>query len=185
MVHALATIFGCTIFRTTAYIFLQNPLSPHVHNQVGNLFRIRGDTLSAINCFRQALFLDPSNYDVMLNLARVLLNLKFYEDAIFLAKRSLHLKGEDAWLQHYTIGEAYRNAGKHEEALLYFNKALEINPELHGAEVHIRELKRESEHTNIYTVFIILSLITAVLLMVYYWSCGENVNGDDTPKKLR
>lgn len=150
----------------------QNPLSPHVHNQVGNLFRIRGDTLRAIDCFRQALALDPANHDVMLNLARVLLNLKFYDDAIFLAKRSLHLKGKDAWLQHYTIGEAYRNGGKWEEAILYFKKALEINPELHGAESHIRELRRDSEHTNTYTVIIILCLITTVLLVVYYWPYG-------------
>ena len=93
------------------------------------------------------------------------------EDAVFLAKRSLHMKSSEthAWLQYFTLGEVYKALEKYEEAAFYFLKSLELNPSLQVAEMHLRDLGVEEQHSmNIYTLLIILALIGIVLVVLYY-----------------
>ena len=110
----------------------KNPFSVAVLNQIGNYWRIKGNTLYAIECFRRALSLNPDHPDILLNLARVLYNQHFINDTIFLTKKSLHVKDPDdnTWLQHYTLGEAYMSLNRYDEAASYFKKALEHNPSM-------------------------------------------------------
>lgn len=139
-------------------------------NQIGNYWRIRGNTYQAIECFRRALSLSPDNSDVLLNLARILFNLKYYDDAIFLTRESLKKKHEerDSWLQHYTLGEIHKATGQYPEAIVHFKKVLELNPSFHAAEVYLRELKSvSSTHANLYTIMIIAVLIVLVLVAVH------------------
>lgn len=140
-------------------------------NQIGNFWRIKGNTQNAIECFRKALSISPDHPDLLLNLARVLFNLKFYENAVFLAKRSLHMKSSDhhAWLQYFTLGEVYKAQEKYKEAVFYFKRSLELNPGLHVAEMHLRDLGMDQNHSvNVYTLLIIFGLIFVVLVVIYY-----------------
>lgn len=140
-------------------------------NQIGNFWRIKGNTQNAIECFRKALSISPDHPDLLLNLARVLFNLKFYDDAVFLAKRSLHMKSSDhhAWLQYFTLGEVYKAQEKYKEAAFYFKRSLELNPGLHVAEMHLRDLGMDQNHSvNAYTLLIIFGLICVVLAVIYY-----------------
>ena len=74
-----------------------------------------------------------------------------------------------AWLQYFTLGEVYKAQEKYEEAAFYFLKSLELNPGLQVAEMHLRELGLEEQHSvNIYTLIIILALIAIVLVVMYY-----------------
>lgn len=149
----------------------QTPNSLTVLNQIGNFWRIKGNTQLAIECFRKALSLSPDHPDLLLNLARVLFNLKYNADAVYLAKRSLHMKSSDhhVWLQYFTLGEVYKALEKYEEAAWYFRKTLELNPGLHVAELHLRELGLDQQHSiNTYTVIIICLLIVIVLILIYY-----------------
>ena len=68
------------------------PKSVDLYNQIGNFWRIKGDTYKSIECFRRALAVSPNNADILLNLARVLFNLQYLDDAIFLTRRSLEVK---------------------------------------------------------------------------------------------
>ena len=161
------------------HLFLQTPESLTVLNQIGNFWRIKGNTQLAIECFRTALFLSPDHPDLLLNLARVLFNLQFLDDAVFLAKRSLHMKSSEthAWLQYFTLGEIYKALEKYEEAAFYFLKSIELNPSLQVAEMHLRELGLDEQHSmNIYTVLIILSLIAIVLVVLYYLIVAVSTN---------
>ena len=49
----------------------------------------------------------PNNADILLNLARVLFNLQYLDDAIVLTRRSLEVQPPDqnAWAQHFQLGE--------------------------------------------------------------------------------
>ena len=67
------------------------PKSVDLYNQIGNFWRIKGDTYKSIECFRRALAVSPNNADILLNLARVLFNLQYLDDAIFLTRRSLEV----------------------------------------------------------------------------------------------
>ena len=151
---------------------MQTPESLTVLNQIGNYWRIKGNTQLAIECFRKALSISSDHPDLLLNLSRILFNLKYLEDAIFLAKRSLHMKSSEqqhTWLQHFTLGEVYKALEKYEEAAFYFKKTLELNPGLQVAEMHLREMGLDKQHSaNLYTVLIILALILIVLLVIYY-----------------
>lgn len=73
------------------------------------------------------------------------------------------------WLQYFTLGEVYKALEKYEEAAWYFTKTLELNPGLHVAELHLRELGLDKQHSvNLYTVLIIIVLICVVLIVIYY-----------------
>ena len=71
-----------------------------LYNRLGNFFRLIGDATQSIECFRKALHLEPFNSDVLLNTARLLYKLKYYDDAIYLIKKSLDYARSDRvpWL---------------------------------------------------------------------------------------
>jgi len=122
--------------------------------------------------------LSSDHPDLLLNLARVLFNLKFYDDSIFLAKKSLHVKSSDnhAWLQYFTLGEVYKALEKYEEAVFYFRKSLEKNPDLRVAQMHLNELGMDRKQTtNTYTLLIIVALIFIVLVLIYFIVSTMNV----------
>ena len=150
---------------------MQSSDSLTILNQIGNFWRIKGNTQNAIECFRKALSISPDHPDLLLNLARVLFNLKFYDDAVFLAKRSLHMKSSDhhAWLQYFTLGEVYKALEKYKEAAFYFKRSLELNPGLTVAEMHLRDMGMDRNYSvNAYTLLIIFGLVCIVLAVIYY-----------------
>lgn len=63
------------------------PRSVQLYNQIGNFHRIKGNALLSIECFRKALSINPTNSEVILNLARVLFHQGYLEDAIYLTRR--------------------------------------------------------------------------------------------------
>lgn len=66
---------------------LEKPKSVQLYNQIGNYWRIKGDAKHSIECFRRALSISPTNAEVLLNLATVLFNLQYLDDAILLTRR--------------------------------------------------------------------------------------------------
>ena len=85
----------------------EKPKSVEIYNQIANFWRIKGDTQASIECFRRALSVSPNNADILLNLARVLFNLQYLDDAIFLTRKSLEVQPPDqnAWMQHFQVGD--------------------------------------------------------------------------------
>ena len=91
----------------------EKPKSVEIYNQIANFWRIRGDTQASIECFRRALAVSPNNAEILLNLARVLFNLQYLDDAIFLTRRSLEVQPHDqsAWQQHFQVGSKFTGRG--------------------------------------------------------------------------
>ncbi|GFR82935.1 tetratricopeptide repeat protein 17-like, partial [Elysia marginata] len=134
----------------------QREHAAQVYNLIGNFWRIKGNTQTSIECFRKALSITPNNSNVLLNLARVLLNLQYLDDAILLAWRSLKLHHEEnntasSWLQHFTLGQALRALAERggsephpqhaRQAAAHFQQALALNPGFAPAKLHLRELE--------------------------------------------
>ena len=137
-----------------------------MYNQIGNFWRIKGNTQLSIECFRKALSLTPNHPDVLLNLARVLFNLQYLDDAIFLTRKSLEMQSPDqnSWLQHFTLGEILKAYGHYHEATLHFRHTLDLNPGFQPAQAHLREMEVNPDGTvTYYTLFIILFLVLGVL----------------------
>lgn len=146
--------------------FVQKPKSPQVYNQIGNFWRIKGDTQKSVECFRKALSLSPNNSDVLLNLARVLFNLQYLDDAFELTHRSLDAQPPDqnSWLQHFTLGEILKARGQYKDAINHFRHTLDLHPGFHPAQTHLQEMEVSPDGTiTYYTLFIILLLVLGVL----------------------
>ncbi len=81
-----------------------------------------------------------------------------------------------AWLQYFTLGEVYKALEKYEEAVFFFKKSLEKNPDLRVAYMHLRELGMDRKQTtNTYTLLIIVALIFIVLVLIYFIISTMNV----------
>ena len=120
----------------------------------------------SIDCFRKALHFSSDNADVLLNLARVLFNLQYLDDAVFLTRRSLERQPSDqnSWLQHFTLGEILKAYGHFRDAALHFRHALDLNPGFQPAQAHLRDMETSPDGTvTYYTLFIILFLVLGVL----------------------
>ncbi|KAI4504679.1 hypothetical protein M0802_000229 [Mischocyttarus mexicanus] len=147
----------------------EKPKSVQLYNQIGNFWRIKGDAQRSIECFRRALAVSPHNAEVLLNLARVLLVLRYLDDANYLAMRSLALQPPDrnAWEQYLTLGQILSAYGHYQEAAVHLRHALELKPNLSDAAKALREVESlPGPSIHIYTLLIIICLVLGVLLVV-------------------
>lgn len=147
----------------------EKPKSVELYNQIGNFWRIRGDTQKSIECFRRALAVSPNNADILLNLGRVLFNLNYLDDAIFLTRRSLEVQPPDqnAWAQHFQLGEILKAYCHYQEAALHLRHVLELKPNYQPALAALTDMESMPDSTvHIYTVFIIVFLVLAVLIWI-------------------
>ncbi|XP_043211187.1 uncharacterized protein LOC122375757 isoform X1 [Amphibalanus amphitrite] len=158
----------------------EKPKSLQLYNQIGNFWRVKGDASKAIECFRRSLAVSPNNAEVLLNLARVLFNLQYLDDAIFLTRRSLEVQPPDqnAWLQHFTLGEILKEYGNYQEAEMHLRHTLELRPRFQPAQDALRQMEAAPAtqlHGN--TVFIIIVLVSCVLFSIL--STLESAETDD------
>lgn len=147
----------------------QNPESSFTYTQIGNFWRIRGNTQLSIECFRKSLAISPNSPDVLLYLARVLFNLQYLEDAIFLTRQSLSMQTteDNTWQQHFTLGEILKAYGHTQEARFHFQQSLILNPGFQRAEAYLRDMEGSpSPSVTQYTLFIILFLVMGVVFGV-------------------
>lgn len=100
------------------------------YNRLGNFNRIIGDAESSIECFRKALEIEPHNPDVLINLARLLVKLRYYDDAIYLTRKSIDFMQpqRSPWFQHFTLGEIFHAKGLDAQALAHVRLSLKLKP---------------------------------------------------------
>jgi len=144
----------------------EKPKSVEIYNQIANFWRIKGDTQSSIECYRRALAVSPNNAEILLNLARVLFNLSYLDDAIFLTRRSLEVQPHDqsAWQQHFQLGEILKAYGHFQEAALHLRHVLELRPNFQPALALLKEMESSPDSSvHVYTMLIIVFLVLSVL----------------------
>ncbi|XP_073944274.1 uncharacterized protein [Choristoneura fumiferana] len=147
----------------------EKPKSVQLYNQIGNFWRIKGDTRQSIECFRRALAVSPYNAEVLLNLARVLFTLQYLDDAIYLTRRSLEVQPPDrsAWQQYFTLGEIFKAYGHYQEAAVHLRHALDLRPDFEPALTALKDIENIPEASvHVYTLLIIVCLVMGVLLVI-------------------
>lgn len=168
-------------------IISSKSLSETDYNRLGNFWRVRGDTHEAINCYRQGLSRSPDHPDLLLNLARVLVNLEYWDDARELVHKSLQVKSPEhsSWLEQYTLGEISKEKGSLEDAIVYFRQALDLNPNFELAQCQLQELEGQLQNTldsfsTIVYTLLILVLLTAGVLCLLLWLLGDDEDEEET-----
>ncbi|XP_023951887.2 uncharacterized protein LOC112055845 [Bicyclus anynana] len=164
----------------------EKPKSVQLYNQIGNFWRIKGDTRQSIECFRRALAVSPYNSEVLLNLARVLFTLQYLDDAIFLTRRSLEVQPPDrsAWQQYFTLGEIFKAYGHYQEAAVHLKHALDLRPDFEPALAALKDIENTPEATvHVYTLLIIICLVMGVLLVILSSiDCGSDADEHKTQR---
>jgi Tfp pilus assembly protein PilF len=84
--------------------------------------------IDALWCYRQALGLNPSGAGTWTNLGNALAQLKHLKSAVSCHRRAIALAGSGDALLYHNLGASLVEAGLHGEAIIAFNRALEIKP---------------------------------------------------------
>ena len=114
---------------------------PVMWSDLGNAYRIKGETDLAINAFETAIRLRP-HPDFYLNLGGVRFVLGETEEAVRLFTMGLQLNPRHVLLQ-YSLGNALQGMGRKEDAARAFESTLRIQPDFHVADQLLKKLKRE------------------------------------------
>lgn len=96
-------------------------------SQLGNTWRATGNVNRAIQCFRKALSIKPTDPDVLLNMAVVLQNLRYLGDAEILMREAVQLHNNGV-LHHFILGNILQLQGRVEEAVASYEYALQLQP---------------------------------------------------------
>lgn len=171
----------------------ERPKSVQLYNQIGNYWRIKGDVRQAIECYRRAVAVSPKNSEVLLNLARVMLNLglannppnlNFLEDASSLVKKSLdtHAGDRSPWKQYLTLGEIYKAYGQFHDSQTHLRHALELAPDhaiIKQTLLDVENIPASTLHA--YTILIILFLALGVIIVISSTDAETNSSITELP----
>jgi tetratricopeptide (TPR) repeat protein len=115
---------------------LRDPGNPKLYNARGVILAALGSHVDAVTCYREGVALDPAYPTIWSNLGNALTDLKLLQSAIYCHRRAISLsRGEDASF-HYNLGISFAEASQHGDAVLAFDRALEIEPAKHQARLN-------------------------------------------------
>ncbi|MBN2544169.1 MAG: tetratricopeptide repeat protein [Spirochaetes bacterium] len=106
-----------------------SPNSSTARNNLGRIYRQRGDIMKAVNEYTKAIELEPENYDAYNNLGNIYNEIGMIEEAIMEYKKAIQLNPRFIKAYNNLGSVLFEKKNKLDEALIQFKKALEINPE--------------------------------------------------------
>ena len=103
------------------------PAKESANNNIGSVWREKGEHLIAESYFRAALQENPKFFDAQKNLGAILHKLERHDQAITEFNKALSLKPNDTEILN-AIGTVYSQMNRKDDALATYKKVLEINP---------------------------------------------------------
>ena len=107
----------------------EQPTSPAVHNDLGNLLALAQDRVAAESAFREALRLDPDYFSALFNLAVLLRTGHRPGEAIQVLDQAVELEPDSAW-SHYQRGAAHQALGHRKQATRDYARAFALDHRL-------------------------------------------------------
>ena len=125
---------------------INNPKSVKIVTDLGNLYTKKRQWQLAIDCYRQAIEINPQYAQAHLNLARVLAKLGKQPEFIEQMEAALALKPNIASAtDRFNLGNALLKQGKLDLAIRSYYKAIEISPSFYQAYYRLGEVLNEQE----------------------------------------
>lgn len=103
-----------------------NPEQPVVLNNLGNIFASLNEHQQACNCFDAALKMDNRYLDCLNNLSLSLKELGLLDKALIVLKHAINIAPSKSGAYN-NKGEVLNKKGDYQEAVIYFQKAIEID----------------------------------------------------------
>jgi len=103
------------------------PGKARVHVELGQALARRGETETAVACYRRALAIDPENELAHNNLGYMFAVKERPADAIYHYRQAIRYK-EDYATPYNNIGVLMYNSGRVEEAITFYRKAIQLEP---------------------------------------------------------
>ncbi len=103
---------------------------------LSNLAAVRGDKEHSAQLLKQALELDPNNFQALLGLANLALIDGDADQAIDLCKRAMKVR-PDLGSPHFHLGRCFLNALRYEEAAASLERALSFDPNMAPIHHHL------------------------------------------------
>lgn len=154
-----------------------DPGDPMPWSDLGNAFRVKGDTTRAIHCFEAALELRPhgrgsssARADTFLNLGGVKFLLGHLEEAVRLYHTGLSENPKHVLL-HFSLGNAYAAMGRADLATEEFERALVLQPDFAAAQQYLRGLRDPQVPPDAPTV-LLRGAALALVLAASLWAFG-------------
>ncbi len=134
---------------------VNNPNSVKTFTDLGNLYTKKRLWQAAINCYRQAIAVNPKYAQAHLNLARVLAKLGKQLEFIEQMEIALALKPNIASAtDRFNFGNALSQQGKFNLAINHYQQAITLNPHLLPAYYRLGEIFNEQEkHQNAVEIY--------------------------------
>ncbi len=107
--------------------------------KIARLYEQKQRWKESINCYRQALKLQPDSAGTYIAVAGVLTQVGHLETAINCYRKTIEIK-PDSYTAYKRLGDIYRDRKQFDEAIESYNKALELNSQLVGLKAAIAEL---------------------------------------------
>lgn len=115
--------------------------SSDIQCEAGRIFGILGKQKESIECFEKAIRLQPSDPSPYFGAADMLYKMGQYQSSAELYRCALQVNPSDAegWASR---GNACIRSGKPKEAILCWEKALELDPKLESADCNLRMIRQ-------------------------------------------
>ncbi|OGC45472.1 hypothetical protein A2V49_02905 [candidate division WWE3 bacterium RBG_19FT_COMBO_34_6] len=120
------------------------PYSQRVHNNLGDVYGVERDWEKSLQHFAFALKIDPNYTDAMHNMANTFLNMGDLDNAEKLYKRSVEIT-PGLYQSYYKLGVIYLARNMPDQAKLFFNKTLELQPNFTPATQALQTLQQKTQ----------------------------------------
>jgi len=117
--------------------------SAAIYNNVGNIFKKKEEFEQAITYYQHAVKLQAGFKDALCNLTNIYAKLKQFDQAIEYFEKLLPITPPDNAHVYYSYAEALREVGRLTDAILYYQRALDLNPNYIDALIGIAKVKEK------------------------------------------
>src|SRR6266516_3423252 len=138
---------------TSPSIYIASQQTKEFWLDTGRIFLERKDYQSALEAYKQAIFLDPNDADAYANKSEALFRLESYKEALRASEQAIQLDNNlaKAWTNK---GAALSNLKRYDEAIAAFDQAICLDPNYARAYsnkgIALGKLKRYDEAIDVY-----------------------------------
>ena len=113
-------------FRRSVGLAPNSSYSTDASNYMANAYLALGDSNNAVKAYEDALKRSPNRDDIYISLGNIHFSEDQYAEAVKAYEKAVKIWPSSG--NHYALGQAYMNSGRHTEADREFNKILHLDP---------------------------------------------------------